>query len=188
VQARSHLEALRLVRSLRDVRVWSRTREHRDAFAREMGDHGLPVTARATVEEAVRGADLIVTVTSSPVPVLEGRWLAPGAHITAVGAPRPDWRELDTSAVARSRVFVDSRAGALAESGDLLHPLKEGAIDESHIIGEIGEVLAGTVPGRTSPQDITLFKSLGMAVEDVATAAYVYQRARERGVGREIEP
>lgn len=187
VQARSHLEALRLVRTLRDVRVWSRTPEHRDAFAREMGDRGLRVTACGTGQEAARGADLIVTATSSPAPVLEGRWLSPGVHITAVGAPRPDWRELDTSAVARSRVFVDSRAGALAESGDLLHPLKEGAIDESHIKGEIGEVLAGTVPGRTSPQDITLFKSLGMAVEDVATAAYVYRRARERGVGREIE-
>lgn len=187
VQARSHLEALRLVRPLREVRVWSRTAAHRDAFAREMGARGLHVTACGTAQEAVRGADLIVTATSSPVPVLEGRWLSAGAHVTAVGAPRPDWRELDTYAVARSRVFVDSRAGALAESGDLLHPLKEGAIDESHIKGEIGEVLAGTVPGRTSPQDITLFKSLGMAVEDVATAAYVYRRARERGVGREIE-
>ena len=186
VQARSHLQALRRVRTLREVRVWSRTPGHGERLAREASDRYLPVRACASAEEAVRGADLIVTATSSASPVLEGRWLRAGVHINAVGAPRPDRRELDTAAIVRSRVFVDSRAGALAESGDLLHPLKEGAIDEGHILGEVGEVLAGTLPGRTSAEEITLFKSLGMAVEDVATAAYVYAQATARGVGEEI--
>ncbi|HEU4798295.1 MAG TPA: ornithine cyclodeaminase family protein [bacterium] len=187
VQARSHFEALRLVRRLREVRVWSRTKARRETFAREMGDQGLPIRVCTTAEEAVRGADLIVTATSSPTPVLEGRWIADGAHINAVGAPRPDWRELDTAAVARARLFVDSRAGAVVESGDIIQALKEGAIDEGNIRAEIGEVLAGRMAGRTSPRDITLFKSLGMAVEDVATAAYVLARAREHGAGQEIE-
>lgn len=187
VQARSHFEALRLVRRLREMRVWSRTKERRETFAREMGKHGVPIRVCATAEEAARGADLIVTATSSPTPVLEGRWIAEGAHINAVGAPRPDWRELDGPAVAKAKLFVDSRASAVAESGDIIQSLKEGAIDEAHIRAEIGEVLAGRVAGRTSPRDITLFKSLGMAVEDVATAAYVLARAREQGAGQEIE-
>ncbi|HEV8354172.1 MAG TPA: ornithine cyclodeaminase family protein [bacterium] len=186
VQARSHLEALRLVRSIREVRVWSRTAEHAGAFAREAARMGVDARAVPSAEAAVRGADLICTVTSATEPVLRGEWIAPGAHINAVGAPRPTWRELDTAAVARARVFVDSRAGALAESGDLLLPLQEGAIDAAHIVGEIGEVFAGMVPGRTGADDVTLFKSLGMAVEDVVTAQYVYQRAREKGVGQEI--
>lgn len=186
VQARSHLEALGLVRPLREARVWSRTRAHAEALAREMGDRAR-IRVCATAEEAVRGSDLIVTATSSPSPILRGEWIAPGAHINAVGAPRPDWRELDTAAVARARLFVDSRAGVLAESGDVAQPLKEGAIDEAHILGEIGEVLAGRLSGRMAPSDITLFKSLGMAVEDVATAAYVYVAAREQGIGQEVQ-
>jgi len=186
VQARSHFEALRRVRPIREVRVWSRTPSRREAFAQEMGHRGVTVRPCATAEEAVRGADLIVTATSSSLPVLEGRWLDPGIHINAVGAPRPDWRELDSAAVAKARVFVDSRAGALAEAGDLLLPLQEGVIAGTHILGEIGEVIAGTVPGRTSPEEITLFKSLGMAVEDVATAAFVYAQAVAQGVGREV--
>jgi ornithine cyclodeaminase len=187
VQARSHLDAFRQVRAIGSVRVWSRTRAHAETLAREAERSGLEAVSCATPEEAVRGADLLVTVTSSPTPVLQGRWISPGAHITAVGAPRPDWRELDAETVARARVFVDSRAGALAESGDLLHALKEGAVGEGHVAGEIGEVLAGRVAGRTAPREITLFKSLGMAVEDVAAAAYVYRQARSRGVGQEVE-
>lgn len=188
VQARSHLEALRRVRSLQRIRVWSRTPDHARRFAEEMeGQAGMPIAACETAEAAVRESDLIVTATSATEPVLRGEWLSDGAHINAVGAPRPTWRELDTEAVSRCRVFVDSRAGALAEAGDLLIPMKEGVIGESHIAGEIGEVLSGRVPGRTSPSEITLFKSLGMAVEDVATARYVYERARQNGIGQEIE-
>jgi len=187
VQARSHLDAIRLVRSLRHVRVWSRTAAGVQRFVAEMQPQaGVPMTACASAEEAVRGAEIIVTATSASTPVLRGVWVAVGAHINAVGAPRPDWRELDTDAVRRARVFVDSRAAALAESGDLLQPIQEGAIAREHICGEIGEVLAGTVAGRTSERDVTLFKSLGMAVEDVATAHYVYTRAIERGVGQEV--
>ncbi len=187
VQARSHLEAIRLVKSLRAVRVWSRTAAGAHRLAAEMQSRvGLPIAVCATAEAAVRGADLIVTATSSATPVLRGEWIDEGAHVTAVGAPRPDWRELDTEAVRRARIFVDSRAGALAESGDVLLAIKERAIAPDHILAEIGEVLAGTVRGRQTESDVTLFKSLGMAVEDVAAAHFVYARAREKGMGQEI--
>ncbi len=188
VQARSHLEALRLVRPLQRVRVWTRTPSHAAAFAREMADRfPISVEVSASADEAVRGAEIIVTATSARTPVLAGRSVAPGAHINAIGAPRPDWRELDTELVARARVFVDSRAGAVVESGDLILPMREGAIRESHLQGELGEALAGKVQGRRTREEITLFKSLGMAVEDVATARYVYDRARANGIGVHIE-
>ena len=188
VQARSHVEALRLVRPIERVRVWSRTAERARAFAEEMTQHHrIPIQAAAMPEEAVRGAQIIVTATSSQTPVLKGEWVAPGTHINAVGAPRPDWREMDGPLVARASLFVDSRAGALVESGDVLLAIREGAITETHIGGEIGEVLAGTIPGRRTAEEITLFKSLGMAVEDVATARWVYQRAQAQGIGQHIE-
>ena len=164
VQARSHLEALRLVRDFREVRVWSPRRAA--AFAEEHG-----VRAAAAAEEAVRGADVVVTATTSPTPVLSGEWLSPGVHINAVGAPRPDWRELDDEVLRRSRVYVDSREAAQKESGDV--------IAAGEISAEIGEVTAGTKPGRRSAEEITLFKSLGLAVEDVATAELVYRKALE---------
>ena len=162
VQAHSHLEALRLVRDFREVRVWSPRRAA--AFAREHG-----VSAATSAEEAVRGADVVVTATTSPTPVLSGGWLSPGAHINAVGAPRPDWRELDDEVLERSRVYVDSREAALEESGDV--------IAAGEIFAEIGEVVSGARPGRRSAGEITLFKSLGLAVEDVATAELVYHKA-----------
>ena len=168
VQAGSHLEALRLVRELTDVRVWSPTRGA--AFAREHG-----VKAAASAEEAVRGADIVVTVTTSRTPVLRGEWLAPGAHVNAVGAPRPDWRELDDGVLNRTTIFVDSRAAAEAESGDVRAALAAGG----SIAAEIGEVVAGSAPGRSSDDEVTLFKSLGMAVEDVATAELVLSRSRD---------
>ncbi len=187
-QARSHMEALCLVRPLQRVRVWSRTATRAAAFAEEMTErYRIPMEACATAEEAVQGAEIIVTATSSQTPVLEGRWVAPGTHINAVGAPRPDWREMDSALVARANLFVDSRAGALVESGDVLLAIREGAISEAHVRGEIGEVLAGRVAGRRTAEEVTLFKSLGMAVEDVATAQWVYERAKARGVGQHIE-
>jgi len=159
VQARSHLQALRLVRQFRDVRVWSPTREHAERFAREMG-------ARATsAEDAVRGADVVVTVTNARVPVLRGSWLKPGCHVNAVGAPRPDWRELDDDAMSNV-VFVDSRAGATNESGDIV-------LSRAAIHAELGEALAGKVPCRA--HETTVFKSLGMAIEDVSAAMIVYR-------------
>ncbi len=138
--------------------------------------------------DAARGADVICTVTASTAPVLEGKWVSPGAHINAVGASRPDHRELDTEIVARSRLFVDSRAGAVAEAGDIIGPIQEGAISEAHIQAEIGEVFAGRHPGRTNLEEVTLFKSLGMAVEDVATARFAYQQALARKIGEEFAP
>src|ERR671915_2470526 len=162
VQARSHLEALRLVREFREVRVWSPRRAR--AFAEEHG-----VRAAASAEEAVRGADVVVTATTSQTPVLSGEWLSPGAHINAVGAPRPDWRELDDEVLRRAKVYVDSREAALKESGDV--------IDAGEVLAEIGEVVSGAEQGRRSSEEVTLFKSLGLAVEDVATAEVVYRKA-----------
>ncbi len=187
VQAWSHLEALREVRTPGEVRVWSRTRAHAERFSTEArARFGVAVTAKASPAEAVRGADVICTVTASETPVLEGKWLAPGVHINAVGAARPEWRELDTEAVVASRLFVDSRAAAVVEAGDIVGPMREGAMTEGHIQAEIGEVFAGTRPGRTAAREITLFKSLGLAVEDVAAARFVYDRAVARKIGTEL--
>jgi ornithine cyclodeaminase/alanine dehydrogenase-like protein (mu-crystallin family) len=159
VQARSHLEALRLVRQFEDVRVWSPTKEHARQFAEEIG--GTAVSA----EEAVGGADVVVTVTNSKTPVLKGSWLKPGCHVNAIGACRPDWRELDDEAMS-SVVFVDSRDGALKESGDVI-------LSRAKIYAELGEALAGKLP--TPANETTIFKSLGMAVEDIAAAMLVYR-------------
>ena len=163
VQARSHLEALRLVRQFEEVRVWSPTREHAKQFAEEIG--GTAVSA----EEAVRGADVVVTVTNSKTPVLKGSWLKPGCHVNAIGACRPDWRELDDEAMANI-VFVDSREAALKESGDLI-------LSGAKIYAELGEALAGKVPSHAG--EITIFKSLGMAVEDITAAIVVYRAVTE---------
>ncbi|MBI2222405.1 MAG: ornithine cyclodeaminase family protein [Acidobacteria bacterium] len=184
VQAHSHLEALALVRPLREVRVWSPTAAHRDRFADEHGGFAGRVVAAGSPQAAVDGADLIITATSSAEPVLESAWVRDGAHICAVGACRPDMRELDTELVSRARVYVDSRRGALAESGDLLIPIEEGRYSADRIIGELGELFAGRIAGRESGRDVTIFESLGMAIEDVAAADLVYRRAAEVGLGR----
>jgi ornithine cyclodeaminase/alanine dehydrogenase-like protein (mu-crystallin family) len=162
VQAGSHLEAMRLVRRLKDVRVWSPNNAR--AFAARH-----KVTAAPTAEAAVRGADIIVVATSSTKPVLEGRWITAGTHINTVGATRPDWRELDDAVLARARLFVDSREAGQQESGDV--------IAAGQIEAEIGDVLGGTREGRRSPEEITLFKSVGLAVEDVVSAELVYRKA-----------
>jgi ornithine cyclodeaminase len=188
VQARSHLEAIRHVRALSDVRVWSPTAHHREAFAAEMSDAtGLPVRAQPSAADAARGADLVVLATASPVPVVDDDAIGAGVHICGVGACRPDQREMPTAVVARARVFVDSRAGALKESGDILLPMRERAIDETHIAGELGELALGRVAGRQANSDLTVFKSLGMAVEDVVTARLVVERARSAGLGQTFE-
>jgi ornithine cyclodeaminase/alanine dehydrogenase-like protein (mu-crystallin family) len=161
VQARSHVEALRLVRNFEEIRVWSPTQEHAKQFAEEVG--GTAVSA----EEAVRGADVVVTVTNSKTPVLKGSWLKPGSHVNAIGACRPDWRELDDEAM-NNVVFVDSREGALRESGDVI-------LSGAKIYAEVGDALAGKVPVRAD--ETTIFKSLGMAVEDLAAAMLVYRLA-----------
>lgn len=187
VQARSHLEALAIDRPLSEVRVWSPTAAHRDSFVRDMSAHvAVPIRAFAAPRDAVAGADLIVLATSSPSPVVESGWVADGAHICAVGACRPDVREMDGALVERARLVVDSRTGALAEAGDVVIPIREGRFTADHIAGELGEVAGGRAAGRTSAREVTIFKSLGMAVEDVAAAELVWRRAAERGIGRAI--
>jgi alanine dehydrogenase len=187
VQARSHLEALRCVRTLREVRVWSPSEAHRVEFARRMEPlAGIRVVAAASAAAAVDGADLIVTATASATPLIGASDVAAGAHICAVGACRPTHRELEAALVARARTFVDSRTGALAEAGDIVLARDEGAIGADHIAGELGDLLAGSVPGRQSAEEVTLFKSLGMAVEDVAAAHLACSRARAAGRGQEF--
>jgi ornithine cyclodeaminase/alanine dehydrogenase-like protein (mu-crystallin family) len=159
VQARSHAEALRLVRDFEEIRVWSPTREHAERFAREIGAKAM------SAEEAVRDSDVVVTATNSKAAILKGSWLKPGCHINGVGACRPDWRELDDVAMANV-VFVDSREAAMKESGDVI-------LSGAKIYAELGEALAGKVPSRAS--ETTIFKSLGMAVEDIAVALLVYR-------------
>ena len=161
VQARSHVGALRLVRQFEEIRVWSPNKSHTESFAKEIGAKAMPA------EDAVRGADVIVTVTSSKMSILRGAWLKRGCHVNAIGACRPDWRELDDDAM-RSVVFVDSREAAMKESGDVI-------LSGAKIYAELGEVFAGKVPRRAN--EITIFKSLGMAVEDIAAALLVYRAA-----------
>jgi thiomorpholine-carboxylate dehydrogenase len=163
VQARSHLEALRLVRTFREIRVWS-PRNAR-AFAKQFG-----IRAAASAAEAVRGADVVVVATTSQTPVLLGEWLSAGTHINAVGAPRPTWRELDDAVLRTARIYVESREAATRESGDV--------IAAGHVYAEIGEVVTGAKRGRESVSEITLFKSVGVAIEDVATADLVYRKAQ----------
>jgi alanine dehydrogenase len=187
-QASTHLAAMRSVRTLRRVRVFSQPLEGAQQFAaRESKRHGLNVEVMATAQAAVTGADLICTVSTSPEPVVRGEWLAPGAHINAVGAFSPATRELDTAAVARARLYVDRREATLKEAGEFIIPQREGAIDERHIVGEVGEGLLGSVPGRQSPEEITLFKSLGIAIEDLAAADHVYKKAQQTGIGTWVE-
>ncbi len=187
-QARVHLEAMRLARTIRRVRVWSRNPEHAAAFARrEDQRRGIAIHPMPTAFQAVEGADLICTTTSAAEPVLLGEWVAPGAHINAVGSSVPFARELDTAAVVRSRLFVDRRESTVNEAGDFLFPKKEGAVGDDHIQGEIGELLIGRVQGRRSADEITLFKSLGLAIEDVASAHHIYTKALEKGFGAQVE-
>jgi ornithine cyclodeaminase/alanine dehydrogenase-like protein (mu-crystallin family) len=177
VQARSHLEALPLVHSFQDVRAWSPTPDHLRKFAEEAP---VPVRACRSAAEAVTGADVIVLATASSTPAVADGWVAEGAHVVSIGACRPYQREMDPVLLTRARVVVDSRAAALKESGDIV-------LGNVRIAAELGEVVAGQVPGRTAPQEITVFKSLGLAVEDLAAARLVYLRARKRGIGIEID-
>jgi ornithine cyclodeaminase/alanine dehydrogenase-like protein (mu-crystallin family) len=181
VQARSHLEAMRLVRSFDAVRVYSPTAEHARAVADEGG-----AEAVGSAEEAVRGADVVVTATNSLEPVLHRDWLKPGAHVNVVGGRPPHMRELDLATVAEAGFYVDRRESAEAEAYDYRDALEAGAIGPDHIRGEIGEVLIGSAPGRSSEDELTVFRSLGLAVEDLAAAEYVVRRARETGVGVEV--
>jgi len=188
VQARTHLAAMKTVRPLRRVRVWSRNRANAERFAsKEAKAAGVPIEVAETAEAAVKGADLVCTTTSSREPVLQGAWLAAGAHVNAVGACFPNAREVDTEAVRRARLYTDCRESCLKEAGDFILPRNEGAIDDGHLVGEVGDVFLGRIPGRRSPNEITLYESLGVAVEDLAAAHAIHRRARETGAGTWLE-
>lgn len=188
VQGRSHLRAMAAVGGFERARVCSRRVENAEAFAKEHGPHvPFEIEPVADVKSAVKSADVIVTATSSRTPVVERDWIRPGAHINAVGSSIPTTREVDTATMAASALFVDRRESTLNESGDYLFAAKEGAIGPDHIRAELGELINGKKSGRTSPEEITLFKSLGIAVEDLASAQHLYDRAREKGVGTRID-
>jgi ornithine cyclodeaminase/alanine dehydrogenase-like protein (mu-crystallin family) len=187
VQAGSHLDALSRIFQLRQVTVWSPNQERRDQFVTDAPKGSYALGAVDHAGEAVVGADIIVLATSSPAPVLENGWVKPGAHVISVGACRPNQREMDPDLVARGRLFVDSRAAAMVESGDVVMGIQEGRFGADHIVAELGELLADeATPRRRSDTEVTIFKSLGLAVEDVTAADLAYRRAVERGVGQEL--
>jgi len=181
VQARSHLEMLPLVREFKDIRCWSPTAANVRKLVSEFG--GLPVRSVESAEAAVQGADVVALVTASNTPVIQDAWVKPGACVISVGACRPSQREMDPALVARAVLVVDSRAAALKESGDVVQSIREGRFDETHIAAELGQVAADPGVGRTNREQITIFKSLGMAVEDVAAADLVYRRATQMARG-----
>ena len=181
-QARGHVYAMRAVLDDPEIRIWARREEAAEALAAEVG----AVTA-PSVDAALFGAEVVCTTTAAAEPIVEKRWLAPGAHVNAVGASIPTARELDTETVAAASFFTDRRESCLNEAGDYLLAAVEGAVGPDHIKAELGEVLSGAHPGRESAGELTVFKSLGIAVEDLAAAELVLRRARERGVGVEVE-
>jgi ornithine cyclodeaminase len=178
IQAKAHLEAMRAVRDFDRVLVWSRT----PGRAAELDG----VEEAETAEAAVQDADVVVTATSAPEPILFHEWLKEGAHVNAAGSSIPTTRELDTATMAAASLFVDRRESTLNEAGDYLLPMREGAIGPEHIRGELGEILVGAVPGRTSEDELTVFKSLGLAVEDLAAAEYVLRRAEAEDAGKVV--
>ena len=188
VQARTHLSAMACVRPIKRARIVGGRFESAQKFAKEMQPQfPFPVEPVETAEASVRDADLIVTATTAREPVVQRDWISPGAHINAIGTFSPNAREIDTATMAAATLFCDARESVLNEAGDYLIAAEEGAIGPEHIRAELGEVLIGAHPGRTSRAEITLFKSLGLAIEDLAAAAHAYQKANEQGVGEWIE-
>jgi len=188
VQARSHLTALSQVRSLTRCRIASRHLEHAQKFAEELRpDFSFALDPVETVEEAIDGADLIVTATTAAEPVVRREWISAGAHLNLVGSSTPNAREVDSETMAAASLFVDRRESAINEAGDYLLAARDGVIGPEHIRAEIGEVLKGDQPGRTSPEEITLFKSLGLAIEDLFAAEYLYRKAGEKQAGSWVE-
>jgi ornithine cyclodeaminase len=188
-QASSHLEAMLVVRpGIRRTKVWSRNPANAKSFAiHEASRLGVEVDFFDSPQDAVLGSGIVCTTTGAASPILRGAWLNPGTHVNAVGASRPGSRELDTEAVAKARLFVDSKESAHLESDDFRIPRQEGVIGDDHIKGEIGEVLIGKVKGRTKASDVTIFKSLGIAIEDLAAAHYLYSRALTLKTGSWLE-
>jgi alanine dehydrogenase len=188
VQARAHIQALARVRKLEKIKIYSPSDSSAAAVKKEMTSQvHTAIEVVKSAEEAVRNADILVTATTAKEPILKQEWLKPGVHINAVGSHRPDAREIDGQTMARAKIVVDSREAIMAECGDVLLAIKDGAITVESIHGEIGEVLAGAKPGRRSADELTLYKSVGIAIQDVATANLVYQKAIERGVGTTVD-
>ncbi len=187
VQAVTHIDAIACVRDMQEVVVWGRDADKARRFAERQSERTrLHIRATGDAAEAAR-CDVVSTVTAATEPVLKGEWLRPGTHVNLVGVHTPQAREADTRAILRSRVYVDLMESAMSEAGDLLIPIGEGAIDKAHILGEIGQVLAGGVPGRADDDEITLYKSLGIVAQDLFAAAHVYAQAVERGAGVEVD-
>ena len=184
VQARSHFLAMNEARPISSVYIWSRSLANANILAKELSDaSSIEINVSKTAELAVKNANLICTVTATRKPILKGEWLTPGSHLNAVGSSSSTTREVDSETVVKSKMFVDSRESALNEAGEFIIPASEGLINETHILGELGEVLEGEVSGRTHQDEITLFKSLGMAVEDVAAAQHIYNTALKNDKG-----
>ena len=188
VQARAHLEAMSCVRPIKRARIASLTVEHARRFAARLAPHySFPIEPVESVEAAVRGADLIVTATTAEQPILQREWVSDGAHLNVVGSSIPTTREVDTATIAGASLFVDRRESTLNEGGDYLFAMREGAIGPDHIRAELGELLTAKYPGRTSLKEITLFKSLGLAIEDLASADYLYRKAKGISAGNWVE-
>jgi ornithine cyclodeaminase len=188
VQARTHLTAISCVRALKRARVFSKNPHHARQLASEMQEkHSFIIEPADTIEAALQGADLIVTATSAREPIIKREWLSPGAHINAIGTYSPETREIDSATMAAARIFVDRRESTFQEAGDYLLAVKEGVIGPHSIVAEIGELLLGQKKGRTSPQEITLFKSLGLAIEDLACAEHLFRKAQARKEGTWVD-
>jgi alanine dehydrogenase len=188
VQARAHIQALSRVRKIERIKIYSPSGASAAGVKKDMEPTvKIAIDVAGSAEEAVREADLVVTATTAKEPTVKPEWLKAGAHINAVGSHRPDLREIDGATLARSKIVVDSREAIMAECGDILLALREKSIGEEAIHAEIGEVLAGTKPGRSGAGEITLYKSVGIAIQDVATANLVYRKALEQGVGTNVD-
>jgi ornithine cyclodeaminase len=176
-QAATHARAIRKVCALESIAIWGRSPERTQTLADKLHTElALPVTAHATVEQAVADADIICTVTSASEPILKSEWVQPGTHINAVGSSHAGPAEIDNALVARARFFADSREGVLNQGAEFLRAKHAGLIDDHHILAEIGEVLAGTAEGRRNPEEVTLYKSLGHIVQDLASAWWLYSQ------------
>jgi len=179
-EAERHIESILLVRTIRQINIWSRNEKNATRLASRVSErHNVPVVVSKNAEEAVKDTDIICTVTSSPEPVVMGNWISRGAHINAVGSSTPLARELDTNAVLKSKLYTDCYESILNEAGDFLIPKKEGAVTDSHIRGDLGELLLGTKRGREDKDEITLFKSLGIASEDISLCWHIYQKINQ---------
>jgi ornithine cyclodeaminase len=188
VQARKHIEAMACARPIKRARVASRSFEQAQRFADEFSwSYSFPIEPVDSVEAAIRGAELIVTVTTAAEPILKREWISAGAHLNVVGSSIPTTREVDSATIAASSLFVDRRESTINEGGDYLFALREGVIGPDHIKAELGELLIGAKPGRTSPDEITVFKSLGLSIEDLASADYLYRTAKQKQKGTWVD-